>query len=177
MKVTLNTKRLILRPFELSDAKDMFLNWASDEEVAKYVTWNAHKSIEETENLLKFWIEEYEKPERLNFAIVLKENNELIGGIDVVGYISDVPIVGYVLSRKYWNKGYITEAFRVLIEYLFSIGYKKIKVDAVEQNIASNKVIEKCGGILQGKTSSLFKAKGKIYTINEYEITLDSFVE
>ena len=44
--------------------------------------------------------------ERINFAIVLKENNELIGGIDVVGYLDGVPVLGYCLSRKYWNNGY-----------------------------------------------------------------------
>ena len=52
----IETKRLILRPFELDDAESMFNNWASDEEVTKYLTWNTHKSIEETKSVLAFWV-------------------------------------------------------------------------------------------------------------------------
>ena len=40
MRLTLETDRLILRPFELDDAESMFNNWASDEEVTKYVRDN-----------------------------------------------------------------------------------------------------------------------------------------
>ncbi|MDD5985055.1 MAG: GNAT family N-acetyltransferase, partial [Turicibacter sp.] len=40
----IETERLILRPFKLSDANDMFKNWASDDEVTKYLTWPTHSS-------------------------------------------------------------------------------------------------------------------------------------
>ena len=105
MKVTLETNRLILRPFEISDAEMMFNNWASDEEVTRYMTWNYHESIQTTKMILSNWVDEYQKPERYNFGIVLKETNELIGGIDVVGYLDGIPVIGYVLSKKYWNNG------------------------------------------------------------------------
>ena len=51
MKLTLETKRLILRPFTIDDAGEMFCGWASDPEVTKYLTWNTHKSIEETKKI------------------------------------------------------------------------------------------------------------------------------
>ena len=146
MRLTLETKRLILRPFELTDAEAMFKNWASDPEVCKYMTWNHHESIETTQMIINMWIEQYQQPERINFGIVLKETNELIGGIDVCGSIDGVPVVGYVLSRKYWNNGYMTEAFLEIIKLLKSLGYQQIKVDAMIENIGSNKVIQKCGG-------------------------------
>ena len=126
MKLTLETDRLILRPFELDDAKSMFNNWASDDEVTKYLTWNTHKSIEETKEILAFWVNQYEKEERINFAIVYKENNELIGGIDVVGYLEGVPVIGYNLSRKYWNKGIMTEACKKVIELLNGVNLQHI---------------------------------------------------
>ena len=86
-KLTLETQRLILRPFTIEDAEAMFFGWESDDEVTKYLTWNTHKNLEETKLILNQWIKEYEKPERLNFAIVLKEQGKVIGGIDVVGYL------------------------------------------------------------------------------------------
>ena len=45
------------------------------------------ESVEETKGIVALWVEQYEKPERINFAIELKDTGELIGGIDVVGYM------------------------------------------------------------------------------------------
>lgn len=170
MKIILETERLILRPFELSDAESMFNNWANDDEVTKYVTWNTHKSIEETKHVLSIWVNEYEKEERINFAIVYKENNELIGGIDVVGYFENVPVIGYNLSRKYWNKGIMTEACKRVIELLFSLNYDKIIVEALVENIGSNRVIQKCGGVYQTTYNQFITKKEKEVTINKYII-------
>ena len=168
MKLTLETDRLIFRPFELDDAESMFNNWASDEEVTKYLTWNTHKSIEETKQVLAFWVNQYEKEERINFAIVYKENNELIGGIDVVGYLEGVPVIGYNLSRKYWNKGIMTEACKKVIELLFSLNHEKIIIEAMVENIGSNRVIQKCGGVYDSTYDDYIPKKEKTVTINRY---------
>ncbi len=170
MKETIKTQRLILRPFKLYDATDIYNNWASDDEVTKYLTWNTHKDIEVTKKILSIWVKQYEQPERINFAITLKDTGELIGGIDVVGYLEGVPVIGYVLSRKYWNKGYMTEACKTVIDYLFSIGHKSIRIDAVVENIASNKVIQKCGGVNVDTIDEYIESKNKTVKINRYII-------
>ena len=170
MRITMETSRLTLRPFTIEDAFSMFNNWASDKEVCKYVTWNAHESIETTKEIISLWLEQYKKPERINFAIVLKETKELIGGIDVVGYLEGTPVIGYVLSRKYWNHGYMSEACQKVIELLFDLGYEKIIIDAVKENIASNKVIEKCGGIYEKTYTETFDIKNMTVQINRYLI-------
>ena len=169
MRLTLESERLILRPWEISDAHDMFYLWASDPEVTKYLTWDTHRDINDTKAILNLWIKEYEKPERINFAIVLKETGELIGGIDVVGYMEGVPIIGYNLAKKYWNHGYMTEACKRLINYLFSIGHKEIRIDAAEENIGSNRVIIKCGGVFLKSEYEEFPSKGRLL-INRYII-------
>lgn len=170
MLLTLETERLVLRPFEFNDAEVMYNSWASDEEVAKYLTWNAHKSIEDTKFIIDLWIKQYEKPERLNFGITLKNDNTLIGGIDVVGYLDGTPVIGYVISRKYWNNGYVTEACKCVLDYLFEQGYAKVRIDAVRENIGSNKVIQKCGGKLINTIDDYVKAKNTTFKINQYEI-------
>lgn len=170
MKLKIETERLILRPFEMSDSDDIFKNWASDDEVTKYLTWNTHENVEVTKNIVSIWISQYEKPERINCAIILKETNELIGGIDVVGYIDDIPVIGYVLSRKYWNNGYMSEACQSIVDFLFSLGYRKIRIDAVKENVGSNKVIVKCGGVFAEEYSEFFECKNTSFTINKYYI-------
>jgi ribosomal-protein-alanine N-acetyltransferase len=154
----------------MKDAPNMFYNWANDPDVTKYVTWPPHTSIEVTEYLISMWIEQYEKEERINFAVVLKETNELIGGIDVVGYLDKVPVIGYAYSKKHWNKGYATEAAKALIDYLFSIGHLKIYIDAMVDNIGSNKVIQKCGGQLIKQEIEDRPLKGDSVLVNRYVI-------
>ncbi len=168
MKLTLETGRLLLRPFRIDDAQAMFDGWTSDDEVTKYVTWPTHRSVETTRALLEHWIAEYEQPERLNFAIVLKEEDRLIGGIDVVHYVDGVPVIGYNLSRAYWNRGYMTEACRRLLDYLFSQGFDTVRIDAIVENVGSNRVIRKCGGELVKTETEHLKLKDKDVTVNRY---------
>ena len=168
MKLTLETERLLLRPFRTEDAEAMFAGWANDGEVTKYLTWRPHKSIEETKALLERWTAEYEQPERLNFAIVLKEENRLIGGIDVVGYEEGRPVIGYNLSKSYWNRGYMTEACGRLLDYLFSQGFEEVLISAMVENIGSQRVIEKCGGELLDTREDYLPLKDKTVTINRY---------
>ena len=168
MRARLETDRLILRPFELNDASSMFNNWANDDEVTKYVTWYTHESVETTQKVLSIWVEQYEKPERINFAITLKDTSELIGGIDIVGYLDGIPVIGYVLGRRFWNNGYMTEVCKKVIEFLFSLGHEKIIIDALVENTGSNKVIIKCGGVFQETYDNVMKNKD--VKINRYII-------
>ena len=171
MRLNLETDRLILRPFESSDAEAMFYGWANDDEVTKYLTWPSHTSIEITKQIIANWLLDYDKPDKINCAIILKENNELIGGIDVVGYEENhVPVIGYDLSRKYWNHGYMTEAFKALLSYLFSLGHQEVRIDAMIENIGSIRVIEKCGGIFLKKEALYRPLKGDTVYINKYVI-------
>lgn len=177
MRVTLTTDRLILRPLSPDDAEAMFCGWASDPEVTKYLTWNPHADVDETRARLEKWDEEYQKPERLNFGIVEKETGVLIGNINVVGYIggpSGTPVIGYCLSRAAWGKGYMTEACRCLIAYLFERGHTCVRIDAVRENLASNRVIVKCGGRQIGADEEFVEAKGRFVTVNRYIIVPSS---
>lgn len=102
----LYTDRLILRPFNKDDARAIYTNWTYDKRVAKYCRWYPHKDIRETKQYLKMCMEK-----EYCFAITLKEKDEPIGCVDVVGINSaGVPEIGYVLSYNYWGKGIMTEA-------------------------------------------------------------------
>ncbi|MCR5079049.1 MAG: GNAT family N-acetyltransferase [Bacilli bacterium] len=172
MKIQLESERLYLRPWRIEDAEDMFHTWASDPEVTKYLTWNPHKDIEVTKAILELWIKQYEKPERLNFALERKEDNKLIGGIDVVGYIDNVPVIGYNLGKAYWGHGYMTEACKCLLSHLSRLGYKEAKIDACVDNLASNRVIEKVGGVLIGKDMEERPLKHDVMQVNRYIVKL-----
>ena len=171
-KSLLVTERLILRKIKVEDVEPMFNNWASDPEVTKFVTWLPHQNKEVTKYLVNEWIKQEEDPKTIRYMITTKDKDEPIGMIDVVGYIDGAPEIGYSLSRKYWNKGYMTEACKAFIDYLFDIGYSKIVIEADVRNLGSNRVIEKCGFSFTHKErkehSSEFKPEP--ITVNWYEI-------
>lgn len=169
MRDTLETERLILRPFKFSDAEEMFSNWANDPEVTKYMTWLPHENVTITQQIINFWIKEYEKPQTIRFGITLKDSGALIGSIDVVDFINGKPEIGYCLSRKYWNHGYMTEACKAVMDYIFSLGYDEVLIRAQVENIGSNKVIQKCGfKFLYQESGPSSEVKPEIITVNYY---------
>ena len=149
----IETERLILRRFEVSDAQDMFDNWASDPEVTKYLTWPAHSSVDVTKMLLEYWVSQYEKGDQFQWAIVWKATGRVVGSIAVVKLIEEIDAaeIGYCLSRSLWGKGVMTEAVKAVMNYLFSeAGLNRVSAAHDVRNPASGRVMEKAGMKLEG---------------------------
>ncbi|MBR2578748.1 MAG: GNAT family N-acetyltransferase [Clostridia bacterium] len=144
----IETPRLILRRFKIEDAEQMYNNWASDPVVTKYLSWGAHKNISETKEIISSWVSDYENKNCYNWCITIKPTGEAVGGISTVKMFehADCCEIGYVLSRKLWNKGIMTEVLRAVLEYLFEkVGFHRIQLKHDVENIASGKVMIKNG--------------------------------
>ena len=149
----LETERLMLRRFELSDAADMFKNWATNPNVTRFLTWQPHESIEVTRGILTEWVYSYAKPDFYQWAIVLKDTNEPIGSLSVVriNEAVDEVEIGYCIGEKWWRQGYTSEAFKRVIEYLFNeVGAKRICAKHDTENQNSGRVMKKCGLTYEG---------------------------
>ena len=174
--VILKTERLILRPFRLSDAEDMYRNWASDPEVPKYVSWDVHESPAFTRELLKSWIAEYEKPDYYNWT--LEYGGEVIGNAAVIPKDKrEAAELGYSLSRRFWNRGIMTEAVSAITDFLFGeIGYHRLCIRNIRENPASGRVAEKCGYSLEGTEREAFPAKdGRFHDILSRSLLRDEW--
>lgn len=147
--VNLETDRLILRKFLMSDAKAMYNNWANDHEVTRFLTWPAHLSVEISESVLKDWVNSYDDNKFYQWAIVLKDDiNEPIGSISVVHMNEDVDMlhIGYCIGRKWWHQGITSEAFEVAIKFLIEmVCAKRIESRHDPKNPNSGNVMLKCG--------------------------------
>lgn len=176
---TINTKRLILRKFELNDAEDMFNNWASDNEVTKYLSWLPHEDVKETKNILKSWIEDYKSSEVYNWAIVPKNYGKVIGSITVVEMSVDKERceIGYCLSKSYWNQGITTESLKAIIDYLINeVGFKRVQAKHDIDNPSSGKVMLKAGMKYEGRLRKYNKNnQGELVDCDMYSILEDEF--
>ena len=171
--ITLETERLILRKFELSDSRAMYNNWANDDEVTKYMSWTTHENEDLTKQLLNMWVKEYENINNYQWCIVLKETNEPIGSISLFNCKDDIKQIefGYCISRRHWNKGYTSEALKAVIDLAFKIGYERIVGCHHKDNIASGKVMIKNGLTFftetDGKTNKNEDCKILVYELKK----------
>lgn len=149
MVETLETPRLTLRKMTVADSEEVFENWTSSEAVARYLTWAPHSSVDIT----KDWLTFQEKSDTIDWGIILKETNQLIGNISV---IEDKPKIKsktlvYALGEKFWNQGYMSESLTKVIEFLFeTTDVNRIDAEHDIENPGSGRVMEKSGMTFEG---------------------------
>lgn len=170
----IETERLLLRKITMNDASDMFNNWASDKEVAKYLTWDAHETIDVTKEIISMWEKELEEDDCYRWCIELSETKEVIGTIDVVKLNVDLEsaVIGYCMSKKYWNRGIMTEALIAVQDFLFQhVGLNRVEAYFDTRNPASGKVMEKSGMSFEGIKRQVAKDnEGNFCDISMYAI-------
>ena len=145
---SIETHRLLLRPFRAEDAEDMFTNWASDPEVTRFLTWPPHSSADVTRMLLDAWTSHYSDGGFFQWAIEWKENGAVIGSIAVVKLEEAIESaeIGYCLGRAFWGRGIMPEALRAVMDYLFdTVGLNRVWAGHDVNNPNSGRVMEKAG--------------------------------
>ena len=150
---TIETPRLLLRKFTMEDAEQMFVNWANDDEVTRFLTWPSHGDIETSRSIIRSWMEEYASEKRYEWCIEWKENGQAIGSISVVDLKENIEAVeiGYCIGRAYWQRGIVSEALDALIRFFFDeVGARRIESRHDPCNPNSGKVMLKCGMKYEG---------------------------
>ena len=143
----LETKRLILRPWEETDAESLY-EYAKDERVGPIAGWPVHTSVEMSREVIRYVLS---APE--TYAVCLKEDNKPIGSIGLmIGKASNLPLpedegeLGYWIGVPFWGRGLIPEAARELIRRAFAeLGLQKLWCGYFDGNEKSKRVQEKCG--------------------------------
>ena len=149
-RVVIETPRLILREWNLSDLDD-FYEYASVPEVGPMAGWPPHENKEKSLEILNRFI-----TGKKTFALVYKENNKTIGSLGVEEYGLEEKLseffsyqgraIGYVLSKDYWGRGLMPEALQTVINYLFNdLNLDFLLCGRFDFNLQSARVQEKCG--------------------------------
>lgn len=152
-KPTLETSRLILRSLVPEDAASL-RRWLARDEI--YTYWGRKASKGEREPELMFidprpWVERKPDPD-FKWGIVLKETNAVIGDVSIFDIENArMGSVGYRLDPDLWGHGYVTEALRAAVEFVFThTELDRLHATADVRNTASNRVLEKCGFVHEG---------------------------
>lgn len=118
--------------------------------------------------------------EQYGFAITLKPERNLIGGITLyrVKHYEGTGYLGYWICEKYWRKHYATEAIKAILKLAFKkLKLRRVEATILEYNIPSQKLLEKIGFKQEGlrRKARKIKATGKISSEYIYGLLKEDF--
>ncbi|MDP1604566.1 MAG: GNAT family N-acetyltransferase [Legionella sp.] len=145
---TIETERIILRPFTMNDV-DEFAVICADPEVMQFIGTGAPLDKETVQQQMQSWIALYEKQGFGLLALVWKENNRLLGFCGLMQQEVDGQThieLGYRLEKAFWGKGIATEAALAMRDYaLMELSIPELVSIIQLDNIASKNVAKKVG--------------------------------
>ncbi len=158
------TERLVLRPLENGDASEIFA-MRSDADVMRFIR-EPQKNIAESIDWIRLVSSRWES-ERTGFCAVVERQSEKFAGWCGVWRLDETgeTEIGYAVAKKFWGKGFGTEAARRILEYAFAeLDAERVVAVARPENSSSIRVMEKIG--------MRFARTGKFYnqTLAQYAI-------
>ncbi|MDS1796834.1 GNAT family N-acetyltransferase [Vibrio parahaemolyticus] len=162
MQQLIESERLILRPFSLSDAKRVS-ELAGEKQISEMTANIPHPyNVSDAENWIRTNTELFLSGKGVVYAIVLKDSAELIGAISFPKLENGLGILGYWLGVPYWGSGYATEASKSLISFSKKhYGLTRLKVMHLVGNERSKSVIEKLGVKYVGDQTNRMQGKDR----------------
>ena len=167
--------RLILRPFEVGDAHDLF-ECIGDEESVRYLMQAWTGSLEEARSRI---YDTYLATPNGYWAIEHKESGKMIGNIVIkLNHDNDRAHFGYVLNKAFWGKGYAGEALKAIVDLCFmQLEVNRVGDGHYVGNEASGRVMEKVGLKLEGTLRGYEKIRGVQHDLVIYGLTRDAYLE
>jgi [ribosomal protein S5]-alanine N-acetyltransferase len=141
---TVLTDRLILERLKYEDAEEIFYTYASKSEATRFVSFQTHRSVDDTRSFLRYAIPAWNEKKDFTYAVRLKESHRLIGSIGIMNKKDHVQF-GYIFSPTQWNQGYATETCRRILALLAEQHIERVSTIVDVDNTASVRVLEKCG--------------------------------
>ena len=156
--MTLETDRLLLRPWEEADAEDLY-EYAKDPAVGPAAGWNPHTDVENSREIIRTVLS---APE--TYAVCLKETGRpvgsaglMMGGQTNLGLPDTDAEIGYWIGRPFWGRGLIPEAVRELTRHAFAdLGVRTLWCGYFDGNQKSKRVQEKCGFTYRRTVENVF---------------------
>lgn len=144
----IETDRLVLRPFRLTDLDDV-LAYTRDPEWARFMRSPPYGRVE-AERAVAAQVT-FDRHSRPSWAFVL--DGAVIGGLTLIfDFENRSAEVGYSVAREQWGRGLCTEALRAIVDVTFTQHQELNRIHARTDpaNVASQRVLEKSGLVREG---------------------------
>jgi ribosomal-protein-alanine N-acetyltransferase len=141
------TERLVIRNFELKDKEKLFEIY-SDKEAMQYRRSKAFENLEEVDEMLNRTFQKLELNEEFRYAVEHMVNKELVGTFLIKPFSEKECEIGYSIGKKYWGGGYGKELVNGMMKYIATQNYKTVIATSRKENIASLKLLESVGFII-----------------------------
>jgi [ribosomal protein S5]-alanine N-acetyltransferase len=153
----LETERLLIRDFTQDDFAAVYA-YGSDPEVVRYMAFPPSTDESTREHLARCITLAREQPRRwYDLGVTLKSSGQLIGGItlDVFDRSAGQAAFSFLFNRTAWGHGYATEALSTMVRFGFEqLSLSRIADSCDVQNVASARVMEKCGFVCESERDS-----------------------
>lgn len=169
----MKTNRLHLRKVRREDAPQFF-RFAGSETVTKYMFWKTHADINESLSSIEKTLSRYEMGNCWRWGIALRDTEELIGIIDLLGIDETTGrcTFAYMLAEKFWGRGYAAEALTAILNFAFGqLGLETVWGEHFAPNAASGAVMRKAGMKYIGTEVGKYEKNGEIFDVPQYRIT------
>lgn len=166
----LQTDRLVLRPYVLSDVADL-VRLAGAREIAATTLRIPHPYREEDAiSFINTFAVEAEMGTSARFAITLRQDGQLCGGVGLrIDKDHNHAELGYWIGVPYWGHGYATEAARAVVAYGFgTLKLRRIYASCVTKNTASGRVLQKIGMRYEGCQKQHICKWGEFHDLDLY---------
>lgn len=173
-KVSLQTKRLLLRPLVEADAPALLAIF-SDPVIMRYWSTPPWTSIDEAYSMVARDQKALAAGEYLRFGLERADTGNLIGNCTLFSISATCrrAEVGYGLAQSAWGHGYMDEALRALLDYGFSVmNLNRVEADIDPRNSASARSLERLGFTREGFLRERWIVNGEVSDTALYGLLL-----
>ena len=149
------------------NASKDYPGWINDPETHRFLTTKsitpkqAREFIaEHLDNPLSYTEPSHYSPKNILLGIFL--NRKHIGNVRLSKMTKTTANVGILIGKKYWGKGYGTQALKKLNDYASDMGLERLCAGVFSFNLPSKRVLEKCGYKLEGISRNAVFKNGKL---------------
>ena len=168
----IQTKRLLLRKMEITDASVLYEYW-SDKDVTRYMNILGFESIKQAEDMIGLLNSLADSEKAFRWSIVCKGSKQILGtcGFNNWDKENQRAEIGYELGKQHWGQGFMTEALEGLISHGFGImALNRIQALVEPENTVSRKLLMKLWFQEEGLLRQYEQVKGNFIDLMMYSI-------
>jgi len=160
-----------IRKHSIDDALIIHKELGCNPEMLHYTGWNPYSTLESTKDFISNAINS-----ESNYSWVIEEDNQVVGTIGAYDYnpLDESIEIGYSIFQSFWGKGYASQAVALVCDFLSSnTSIRCIKAWSADENIASQKVLERNGFMKKEIKESAINVNGESYNQVFFEKFID----